>query len=321
LLYPALSFIRWIKFLVGLLMCEDVRGKVILITGASSGIGEHMTYQYAKRGARLVIVARREYLVKQVADHAMKKGAVDVHVIVADVTKQEDCKRFVDETVNKYGRLDHLVNNAGIVHSFFFETAKNTAGMLQVMEVVFWGSVYPTFYALPHLRRSQGKILVTDSIASVIPHPRQSIYNAAKAALLQFFETLRLEMGDTIGITIMMPGMFESEITKGKFVSDDGELSVKPPDQRDAHFGSIPVAYAEDCARAAVLGVLRSRRYVVVPYFYWAFIMLRIYAPEILETIFRTFYVYHPQGPLSKVILEKTKTQRVFYPQTIGKQH
>jgi hypothetical protein len=88
-----------------------------------------------------------------------------------------------------------------------------------------------------------------------------------------------------------------------------------------AHFGSIPVAYAEDCARAAVLGVLRSHRYVVVPYFYWAFIMLRIYAPEILETIIRTFYVYHPQEPLSKVILEKTKTQRVFYPQTIGKQH
>lgn len=65
---------------------------------------QHMTYQYAKRGARLVIVARREYLLKQVADRAMRKGAVDVHVIVADVAKQEDCKRFVDETVNKYGR-------------------------------------------------------------------------------------------------------------------------------------------------------------------------------------------------------------------------
>ncbi|CAM6027110.1 unnamed protein product [Sphagnum balticum] len=96
LLYPALSFIRWIKFLVGFLVCEDVRGKVILITGTSSGIGE--------RGARLVIVARREYLLKQVADRAMKKGAVDVHLIVADAAKQEDCKRFVDETVNKYGR-------------------------------------------------------------------------------------------------------------------------------------------------------------------------------------------------------------------------
>lgn len=89
-----------------------------------------------------------------------------------------------------------------------------------------------------------------------------------------------------------------------------------------AHLGSIPVAYdAEDCARAAVLGVLRSRCNVVVPHFYWAFIMLRIYAPEILETMLRTFFVYHPQEPLSKVILEKTKTQRVLYPQTIGKQH
>ncbi|CAM6049183.1 unnamed protein product, partial [Sphagnum compactum] len=246
LLYPALSFIRWIKFLIGLLVCEDVRGKVILITGASSGIGEHMTYQYAKRGARLVIVARREYLLKQVAGRAMKKGAVDVHVIVADVAKQEDCKRFVDETVNKYGRLDHLVNNAGLYIVSFSKQLKARLGCCKL-----W--------------MCQGKILVTDSIASVIPHPRQSIYNAAKAALLQFFETLRVEVGDTIGITIVMPGMIESDITKGKFVSDEGELSVKPPDQRDAHLGPIPVAYAEDCARAAVLGVLRSRRYVVVP--------------------------------------------------------
>jgi hypothetical protein len=86
-----------------------------------------------------------------------------------------------------------------------------------------------------------------------------------------------------------------------------------------AHLGPIPVAYTEDCAREAVLGVCQSRRYVVVPY--WAFIMLRIYAPEILETIFRTFYVYYPQEPLRKGTLEKRETQRLFYPQTIGNQH
>jgi len=89
-----------------------------------------------------------------------------------------------------------------------------------------------------------------------------------------------------------------------------------------AHVGPAPVEYAETCARAAVLGVLRSHRYVVVPYFYYAFILLRVYAPEILETLFRIFYVHHPieQKPLSKVLLDTTKAQQVLYPQSIQKQ-
>jgi hypothetical protein len=89
-----------------------------------------------------------------------------------------------------------------------------------------------------------------------------------------------------------------------------------------AHVGPAPVEYAETCARAAVLGVLRSHRYVVVPYFYNAFILLRVYAPEILETLFRIFYVHHPieQKPLSKVLLDTTKAQQVLYPQSIQKQ-
>ncbi|CAK9265012.1 unnamed protein product [Sphagnum jensenii] len=322
LLYPALTFVRFLKFLVSLLVFEDVRGKVILITGASSGIGEHLTYQYAKRGARLVIVARRENLLERVADRAMTKGATDVHVIAGDVTKQEECKRFVDETINKYGRLDHLVNNAGIAHSFFFEQAKDTSAMNPIMDVTFWGHVYSTYYALPHLRRSKGKILEIASVVSVIPYPRQSIYNSAKAAALQFYETLRVEVGETIGITIVMPGWIESEMTRGKFVGAEGELTEKPVHQRDAHVGPAPVEYAETCARAAVLGVLRSHRYVVVPYFYYAFILLRVYAPEILETLFRIVYVHHliEQKPLSKVLLDTTKAQQVLYPQSIQKQ-
>ncbi|GAU24816.1 hypothetical protein TSUD_157290 [Trifolium subterraneum] len=89
--------------------------KVVLITGAASGIGEQLAYEYARRGAKLSLVDIRKENLGAVADKARSLGSPDVTIIGADVTKLEDNKRFVDETMNHFGRLDHLVNNAGVI--------------------------------------------------------------------------------------------------------------------------------------------------------------------------------------------------------------
>ncbi|XP_039067897.1 11-beta-hydroxysteroid dehydrogenase-like 6 [Hibiscus syriacus] len=103
------------------LLEENVRGRVILITGASSGVGEHVAYEYARRGARLALVARRQGQLQQVGDVCEMSGSPEAVCIVGDVANIQDCKRFVDATVTHFGQLDHLVTNAGVTPLCLFE--------------------------------------------------------------------------------------------------------------------------------------------------------------------------------------------------------
>lgn len=321
-LWPLLTirsmFLRFFRAILE----ENVRGKVVLITGASSGIGEHLAYQYSKKGAVLVLVARRESRLRVVADRCIKRGAMDVRAISADVSKEDDCRRFIEETVNHYGRLDHLVNNAGMTHSFLVEDAPDSGPLNQIMDIDFWGYIYPTFYGLPHLKRSRGKIIVNASVASWLPYPRMAAYNAAQAAVFNFFETLRIELGSSIsGITIVTPGWIESEMTMGKFVNTRGEVEVNES-QRDLHVGPAPIAYAEECAKAMLKGALRNYRYVRVPYWYTIFLLYRIFAPEVLDFLMALVYLVPTPGrkdgaPLSKSIVDIPGVKALLYPTTI----
>ncbi|PUZ46870.1 hypothetical protein GQ55_7G117600 [Panicum hallii var. hallii] len=268
---------------------EDVAGKVVLITGASSGIGEQIAYQYAKKGARLALVARREASLHDVAEKAKDAGSPDVLVVAGDVANPEDCKRFVQATVEHFGQLDHLVNNAGVASVCWFEEVPDVADFKQVLAVNFWGTVHPTHCALPHLKKSGGKIFVNSSAAAVLAMPRMSFYNASKAAVLNFFETLRMELRDEVGITIATPGWIESEMTKGKHLSKQGTVEVDQ-DMRDSQVGLFPVVRAERCAEAIVDAVCRGRRHLTVPLWYRALFLWRMLAPEVGDFSQRVFY-------------------------------
>ncbi|XP_035830381.1 11-beta-hydroxysteroid dehydrogenase-like 4A isoform X2 [Helianthus annuus] len=156
---------------------ENMSGKVVLITGASSGLGELMAYEYAKLGAYLVIIATKkpESRLEFVANKARELGSPDVLFIFADVSKADDCRMFVEDTIKHFGRLDHLVCNAGIgpLYSINNDATKFTP----VMDINFWGSVYPTHFAIPHLMKTNGKIVVNASCAGVLNPPRGGFYN------------------------------------------------------------------------------------------------------------------------------------------------
>ncbi|GJN03128.1 hypothetical protein PR202_ga20537 [Eleusine coracana subsp. coracana] len=268
---------------------ENVAGKVVLITGASSGIGEQIAYQYAKKGARLALVARREESLREVAAKANDLGSPDVLVVAGDVSNSEDCKRFVQTTVERFGQLDHLVNNAGVANVCWFEEVPDVADFKQVMAVNFWGAVHPTHCALPHLKKSGGKIFVNSSAAAVLATPKMSFYNASKAAVLNFFETLRIELRNQVGITIATPGWLESEMTKGKHLSKEGTVE-SDQDMRDAQVGLFPVVRAERCAEAIVDSICRGRRHLTVPAWYRAMFLWRMLAPEVADVTQRLFY-------------------------------
>ncbi|KAM4115635.1 hypothetical protein ACJW30_04G165200 [Castanea mollissima] len=253
---PPFLLLKFISFLKRSINSENVYENVVLITGASSEIGEHVAYEYARRGAILALVARREDHLRKVANKARELGSPEVIVICADISKDEECKQFVDETVNHFGRLDHLVNNAGVSRVDFFEDSTDIASIM-----------YGTLYAVPHLRKSKGKIVVMASTAASIAMPRNSFYDASKAALISFFETLRTEIGPNIGITIVTPGLIGSEMTQRPL-----------------------------CAKAIVDSTCRGDMYLTVPsWMGWGFWM-RVFCPEILEWCLHTILVKWPHA-------------------------
>ncbi|XP_030938953.1 11-beta-hydroxysteroid dehydrogenase 1B-like [Quercus lobata] len=275
-------FLKFLYFLKRSKYSENVAGKVILITGASSGIGEHVAYEYARRRACLALIARREDRLQEVANRARQLGSPDVIVVPADVSKVEDCKRFVDETMNHFGQLDHLVNNAGVTQIELFEDFIQISDNASIMDINFWGSIYSTHNAVPHLRKRKGKIVVLASTAGWLAMPRLSFYNASKAALISFFETLRVELGSDIGITIVTPGLIESEMSEATKLSK-------------AKATWIPAKSTEGCAKAIVASACRGDMYLTDPSWMKVLFWMKIMCPEVLEWCLHLTFVKRHQ--------------------------
>ncbi|EOY22539.1 Short-chain dehydrogenase/reductase SDR - like 10 [Theobroma cacao] len=322
LFLPPFYLFKFFLATLGSFFSENVSGKVVIITGASSGIGEHLAYEYGRRGARLALTARREKSLQEVADRAHDLGSPDVITIRADVSNVDDCQRLVEETVNHFGRLDHLVNNAGITSVCMFEGAPpDMTNFRAVMDTNFWGSVYTTRFAVPHLRNSKGKIVVLSSANSWLPEPRTSVYNASKAALAAFFDTLRIELGQDVTITIVTPGHIESEITRDKHLSKEGKMEVEQ-DMRDVQVSAIPVASVSECAQAIVNSACRGDRSLTQPSWYSATCLWKLFFPEVIEWGCRLFYltspgVPHQEAPSKKILDLTAGEKKVLYPSTI----
>ncbi|XP_044501921.1 11-beta-hydroxysteroid dehydrogenase A-like isoform X2 [Mangifera indica] len=268
-LLPPYFIFKCLRYVKRSIFEENVAGKVVLITGASSGIGEYLAYEYGKKGARLALVARREDRLNEVAAKASELGSPDVIVICADVSKVED--------------LDHLVNNAGIIKVSMFEDVNSISDFHSIMDINFWGSLYVTHLAVPHLRKSKGKIVVISSTAGWFPTPRLSFYNASKAAVTSLFDTLRTEFGSDIGITIVTPGLIESEMTKPEFISE-------------ARMEFILVESTETCAKAIVSAACRGERYVTEPSWSGVLFVVKLLCPEVVEWFCRLLFINRPMG-------------------------
>ncbi|PIN01625.1 putative dehydrogenase [Handroanthus impetiginosus] len=274
---------------------EDMENKVVVITGASSGIGEQITYEYAKRGANLVLVARREQRLRGISENARRLGASHVLIIAADVVKEDDCRRFINETINYYGRVDHLVNTVTLGHTFYFEEATDSSMFPVLMDINFWGNVYPTYVAMPYLRESNGQIVVNASVENWLPLPRMSLYSAAKSALINFYETLRFEVKNEVGITIATHGWIGTEMIRGKFMVEEGaEMQWK--EEREVHVSGGPV---EEFAKLIVSGACRGDPYVKYPSWYDVFFLYRVFAPKVLYWTFHFLFTNGGAGRTS----------------------
>ncbi|CAL1409858.1 unnamed protein product [Linum trigynum] len=288
--WPALYFINTCEWLYKSFHGEDMEDKVVIVTGASSGIGEQIAYEYAKRRVNLVLVARRENRLRGISERARVLGAKHVMIVGADVVKEDECRRFINQVVSYYGRLDHLVNTVSLGHTFYLEEVADNSVFPHLLDINFWGNVYPTYVALPHLHETNGRIVVNAAVETWLPLPRMSLYGAAKAALINFYDTLRFELNDEIGITIATHGWIGAgEVTGGKFMLEEG-AEMQRREEREVNGSGSPL---EDYAKRIVSGACRGDHYVKCPSWYDIFLIYRYFAPGVLNWTLRQLLASH----------------------------
>lgn len=173
---------------------QDLKDKVIIITGASSGIGKAYAIDLAKYGAKLVLAARRTEKLEELATELKEKYNTETMVITTDVSKKEEAVNLIEKALEKFGVIDILINNAGISTFSFFHN-DDIENLRRVMEVNYWGMIYCTHAVLPSMIKNKGgKIVNISSTSSKIAIPGMANYSASKHAMNGFSDALRLEV-------------------------------------------------------------------------------------------------------------------------------
>ncbi|MGZ5303924.1 MAG: SDR family oxidoreductase [Bacteroidia bacterium] len=207
-----------------------MKDKVVIITGASSGIGRACAIAFAKEGARVVLGARDLDKLQEVANACKAFSAVAIYV-KTDVSLEEDCKALINLAVNSFGQIDILINNAGMSMRALFEDTEISV-LKRLMDVNFWGTVYCTKYALPYLLKTKGSVVGISSIAGFKGLPGRTGYSASKFAMNGFLETLRIENRKKgLHVLICAPGFTASNIRNTALTKEGKAQSESPRDE------------------------------------------------------------------------------------------
>ena len=233
-----------------------MNGKVIIVTGASSGIGLAVAKEFASLGNKVVLAARNIDKLDSIVKELNNIGH-DTIAVKTDVTKIQDCKKLIDTTISKYGRIDILVNNAGISMRALFVNVEVDV-LHKLMDVNFWGTVYCTKFALPYLLESKGAIVGVSSVAGIQGLPGRTGYSASKFAMNGFLDTLRVENLKTgLHVMTLTAGFTQSEIRK-RALTENGNEQGETPRNEEKHMT------AEQVAKALIKALKRKKRHKIL---------------------------------------------------------
>jgi short-subunit dehydrogenase len=232
---------------------------VVVITGASSGIGEALAYQLADQGARLALAARRIDKLNAVAAACERRGGKAL-VVPTDVSDEGECKQLIKRTVGACNRIDMLVNNAGFTVRAALGELSDLTPFKQVMDVNLMGSVYCTYYALPFLKETRGRIVGVSSLGGKIPLPLHAAYAASKRAMAGFFDTLRVELADAgVSVTMVYPDVVVTEFA-ANIRTANGRRAGK---EAARAYYTDKMMTADTCARIILRAAARRKRQVI----------------------------------------------------------
>jgi short-subunit dehydrogenase len=273
-------------------MINTLQDKVVVITGASSGIGKALTYAFASHGVKLAIAARSLDRLKIVAAELMSRGA-EILTVQTDVSVEEDCKNLIKKTIERFGTIDILVNNAGISMRALFKDL-NIDVIRQLMDINFWGTVYCTKYALPYLLKQKGSVVGVISIAGHVGLPGRTGYSASKFAVRGFLEALRSEnLKTNLHVMIVAPGFTASGIRKVALTADGQPQGESPRDEQK-------MMSAEEVAVHIINGVVKRKNNIVLTFMEGKFtVWLNKFFPSLVSRLAYNHMAKEPDSPFS----------------------
>jgi len=267
----------------------DLKNKVVIITGASSGIGKAIACKFAQEGCRLTLAARRINLLEQ-----LKKQLNETEVLIqqTDVSKEDDCKKLIEETVKKYGKIDILVNDAGISMRALFEDL-DLSVIHQVMNVNFWGTVNCTKFALPYLLKTKGSVVGVISIAGYMGLPGRTGYAASKFAIRGFLDTLRIEnLKKGLHVLVAAPGFTSSNVRKAALTANGSPQGETPRKENK-------MMSAETCAGHIVHAIKKRRSQLILTFTEGKVaVFLEKIIPRIMDKLIYIVMSKEPNSPL-----------------------
>lgn len=269
---------------------KSFRDKVVIITGASSGIGEAVAREFAHRGSKVVLAARSEERLAKITGEIHKINS-EVLYLKTDVSIEEDCKNLINRTVEKFSTIDILVNNAGIsMRASFMDVDLKV--LHRLMNVNFWGTVYCTKYALPYLIESKGSLVGVSSVAGFHGLPGRTGYSASKFAIHGFLETIRIEnLKKGLHVMIIAPGFTTTDIRRHALLANGDEQGESPRDEHKL----MPPEYV---AKWVLKGIRKKKRNKLLTWEGRLTALFQRIVPTLVDWVYYYEMSREPKSPL-----------------------
>ena len=265
-----------------------MKDKIVIITGASSGIGKALAHEFASRGAKLVLGARRIELLEQLEKEL---SPTEVLIQQTDVSKEEDCQNLIKQAISRFGKIDILINNAGISMRAIFEDMELDV-IRNLMNVNFWGTVYCTKFALPHILKTKGSIVGVISIAGYVGLPGRTGYSASKFAIRGFLDTLRIEnLKKGLHVLVAAPGFTASEVRKVALTGDGSQQGETPRNE-------AKMMSSEECAKHIANAVRKRKSELILTFTEGKLtVFLGKFLPRLLDKLTYNHMAKEPDSP------------------------
>ncbi|MCC8089296.1 MAG: SDR family oxidoreductase [Rikenellaceae bacterium] len=266
------------------------KDKVVIITGASSGIGLALVNEFASHGAKIVMGARSVDRLKDLSIGLAKKNIENIYE-ETDVTKESDCRKLVEAAVSAFGKIDILVCNAGISMRAILDDVDMEV-LRRLMDVNFWGTAYCVKYSLPYIQKSKGSITGVSSVAGLHGLPARTGYSASKYAIQGFLETVRIEnLKKGVHVMIAYPGFTASNIRFSALTADGSKQGETPRNEEK-------MMTAEEVAKQIANGIYRRKKLLLLDFQGKATFFLKKISHGLLDRLFYSHMAKEPESPL-----------------------